>query len=180
MSNTDRPEAPRFVGDARGVTDAVISCYRNGTAPFYKTPISRFFSDGLGRMINLNLKPVCQSSKQDPRADQQTSWLCHWQCRQLRVLRSFFPWLNLNTPQEKSIAIAKRIWSRFCIIPEHMAGLRCPFGLATPRVRMISTKSKHCKYCICKKPLSIQQGVSMGHYILCNTCVSKSEVRKRP
>ena len=33
LSNTDRPEAPRFVGDARGVTDAVISCYRNGTAP---------------------------------------------------------------------------------------------------------------------------------------------------
>ena len=33
LSNTDRPEAARFVGDARGVTDAVISCYRNGTAP---------------------------------------------------------------------------------------------------------------------------------------------------
>ena len=33
LSNTDRPEAPQFVGDARGVTDAVISCYRNGTAP---------------------------------------------------------------------------------------------------------------------------------------------------
>ena len=33
LSNTDWPEAPRFVGDARGVTDAVISCYRNGTAP---------------------------------------------------------------------------------------------------------------------------------------------------
>ena len=76
--------------------------------------------------------------------------------------------------------LAKRLSSRFCIILDgFMAGFLSPFGLAPPPLRAYDIDKKQTLQMLYLQETSFNSTGREYGTLLCNTCVSKSQVRKR-